>query len=337
MLEGVDVEIMLPLRPFEENYTTSSDVWDQWKIFSWTEDVRWVEHCRGLIAALDDRKRNAVERFDATNLARLALQDQVRKIEALCASPVESKQIYQEASNIGIKYGSYMTKLNGCRVGDNRATGLVEIPETASSMPHNFEIPYVVHPALLENCFQISWPLLGAGQGKIYELYLPKSIKHLSVRPKLGGKSGDHYQVFGASSVAQSSPERLIESILVIDPDQANHLPVIKIESLIMMSLCKATSVREKREKSMCLKVQWEPCLDLLGPNELPDYFQLEEAPHDEIKRIKLLEQASIFYLDAALNTVTDSHYTHSRSTTNGSIDSRRSSWQLQREGKTLF
>ena len=309
ILENVDVEVMLILRPSEVNPTTSSKNWDQFKIFSWTAGGAWVEHCRGLVAALHDPNSNAVAEVDATNLARWALEDRVRKMQAACVLPVESQKMYEEAGNLGINYGPCMTKLRDCRVGDNYAMGVVEIPDTASLMPRNFETPFIVHPAMLDNCLHILWVLLGVGRTEIDAIYLPTSAKHVSVRTNSKVQSGDYIQVFGTASVTQFAPERALDSIIVIDPDQVNQSPFIKVEELTLLPLAEAQSLKEKKDKLMCTKIQWEPCLDLLGPNDMQRCFQLEAPPDEEIRRIKLLEQASLFYFDAALRSISGARY----------------------------
>lgn len=306
ILEGVDVEVMLTLRPSEVNLTTSSENWDYFKISSWTADGTWVEHCHGLVAALPDQSANAVANLDATRLAQGALEDNVRKTRSVCVLPVESQRIYEEANNLGINYGPCMTRLRDCRVGDNHALGVVEIPDTASLMPRRFETPSMVHPVTLDNCLHILWPLLGVGRTEVDRIYLPTSAKYLSVRTNSSKQGGDCVQVFGTASVDPYASERVVDSIIVIDPDQDSQLPFVKIEELTLLPLAEAQSLKDKQDKSMCTKIQWEPCLDLLGLSGNQHCFRLEAPTNDEIQMITRLEHASLFYFDAALKNVND-------------------------------
>ena len=309
IVEGVDVEVMLTLKPSELNSTTSSENWDQFAIFSWTADGAWMEHCRGLVAALHDRSSNAVAEVDATDLARRALEDHLRQTQAVCVLPVESQKIYEEAAILGINYGPCMTKFRDCRVGDNHAMGVVEIPDTTSLMPRNFETPFIVHPAMLDNCLHILWPLLGVGRTGIDGLYLPTSVKHLSVRTNRHKHSGADVRVFGAASETQVTSERVVDSIVVTDPDQDDQLPFVTIEELTLLPLSEAPSLKEKKDRSMCTKIQWQPCINLLGSEEIRQCFRLEAPSDDEVQRVKLLEQASLFYFDAALRNINGPAY----------------------------
>ena len=309
ILEGVDVEMMLTLRPLDKNSGTSSESWDEFKIYSWTEAASWVEHCRGQVAALSDRKHNDVEGAHSSNLARSARQDQIREIESACVSKVDSQKIYEAASNIGIDYGPCMTMLADCRAGGQHAMGSVQVPDTASTMPRQSETPLIVHPAFLDNCLQVVWPLLGAGQTEIKGLYLPTFVKNFCVRLDRRAQNRDHVKVFGTTAVSPHPSERLVESILVINPNEAEKLPAITFDGLVMVSLNDGQSTKEKREKSIYSKIHWEPCLDLLGSKEFQDHFRLETAPNEEMSTMKDLERAALFYFEAALKNVTDAHY----------------------------
>ena len=309
ILEGVDVEMMLSLRPLDKNSGASSESWDEFKIFSWTKDAGWIEHCRGQIAALSDRKRNDVEGAHPSSLVRSARQDQIREVESACVSTIDSQKIYEAASNMGIDYGPCMTMLADCRAGGKHAMGSVQVPDTASTMPRQSETPLIVHPAFLDNCLQVVWPLLGAGQTEIKGLYLPTFVKNFCVRLDPRAQDCDYVKVFGTTAISSYPSERLVESILVIDPNEAEKLPAITFDGLVMVSLSDGQSTKEKREKSICSKIRWEPCIDFLGPKEFQDHFRLETAPNEEMSTMKDLERAALFYFETALKNVNDAHY----------------------------
>lgn len=309
ILEGVDTEMMFTLRPLKENARTSSEIWDEFRISSWTKDAGWVEHCRGQVAALSDRKSNDVEDARSSNMIQSAQLDQIRKIEAACVTSVESQKIFEAASNIGIEYGPCMTMLSDCRVGGNHAMASVRVPDTASTMPRQCETPLIVHPAFLDNCIQVVWPLLGAGLTEVNGLYLPTFVKNVCIRPSPNGQVRDLVRIFGTTAKASVRSELIVESVIVIDPDEANQPPAITFDGLIMVSVSDGQSTKEKREKSIYSKIHWEPCLDLLEPKEFQDYFRLETASDDEKKTVNSLERAALFYFETALRRVTDADF----------------------------
>ena len=309
ILEGVDVETMLTLRPLDENSGTSSESWDAFKIFSWTKGTGWIEHCRGQVAALSDKKSNDVEGAHVPCLVRSARQDQIREVESACVSKVDSQKLYEAVSKLGIDYGPCMSMLADCCTGGKHAMGSVQVPNTAATMPRQSETPLIVHPAFLDNCLQIAWPLLGAGQVEMKGLYLPTFVKNFCVRLDQRAQNFDHVTVFGTSAESQYTSERLVESILVVDPNEPGMVPAVTFDGLAMVSLSDGHSAKEKRERSFYSKIHWEPCLDLLGPKEFQAHFRLEPAPDEEMSMMKDLERAAMFYYETALKNVTDAHY----------------------------
>lgn len=306
--EAAEVETMLTLKSLDDSTRTSSRVWDEFKVFSWTADTGWIEHCRGQIAVFDDKKLNEVDGEHTSHMVHSTIQDQIRNIEAACVSPISSQKIYDAVSNIGIDYGSSMSEFSDCRVGSNHAVGSVRVPDTASMMPRHFEPSLVVHPAFLDNCLQILWPLMGAGQVELEGLFVPAFIKNISVRAHMKRQSGECIRVLGTIS-KESASECIIESIIAIDPNQAGHRPIISIDGVVVAPLSDIPSTTEKKDKSRYSKINWQPCLDLIGPEEFQDYFGLDPPHEGELRNVKLMERAALYYYEAALNEVRDADY----------------------------
>lgn len=307
LLEGVDTEMMLTLRPLSENAKTSSESWDEFRVFSWTEDSSWVEHCRGEISAIVHGSSSANELRQSLT-AVSAIQDHIRQIECACDTDVTSQRIYEDASKIGIEYGPCMTMLSDCRTGDGNAMATVRVPDTATTMPHHFESPLIVHPALLDNCIHVVWPLLGAGVNGVDGLYLPASVKRITIQLGPGSQYHDRVRVYSKAAAAIDPSERVFESIIVMNRDQMGSEPAITINGMILVSLSDGQATKEKIEKTTCSKMHWEPSVDLLEPSKFQAHFQLEKASNGEINDVKDLERASMYYIQRALEIVTDSH-----------------------------
>ena len=308
LLEGVDTEMMLTLRPLTENPKTSSESWDEFRIFSWTEDSNWVEHCRGQVTAIVKSKSSSANKVCQSPTAVSTIQEYIRQIECACVTDVTSLPIYEDASNLGIEYGPCMTMLSDCRIGGGNAMATVRVPDTATTMPHQSESPMIVHPALLDNCIHVVWPLLGAGVNGVDGLYLPASVKRISIQLGSGSQYHDRVRVFSKAAADIVPSERVFESIIVTNSDQMGNEPVITINGMVLVSLSDEQVIKERIEKTTCSKMHWEPSVDLLEPNQFQAHFGLEKAPNEEINVVKDLERASMYYIQRALTIVTDFH-----------------------------
>ena len=308
VVEGVDTEMMLTLRPLSEDVKSPSTSWDEFRIFSWTEDSSWVEHCRGQISAIVNSRRNSTNEVCQSATAISAVQDYIQQIDRACVTDITSARIYEDASKIGIDYGPCMTMLSNCRTGGGNAVATVRIPDTATIMPHQFESPLIVHPALLDNCIHVIWPLLGAGVNGVDGLYLPASVKSISIQLGVGSQYHDRVRVYGKAAPDTDPSERVFESIIVTHSDQISNEPAITVNGMVLVSLSDGQATKEKIEKMTSSKVQWEPSFDLLEPESFEAYFCLEKAPSEEMNDIKDLERASMYYIQRALDVVTDSN-----------------------------
>lgn len=45
--DDAEVETMITLRAHAEGTRTTSDTWDEFRIFSWAVGKGWIEHCNG--------------------------------------------------------------------------------------------------------------------------------------------------------------------------------------------------------------------------------------------------------------------------------------------------
>ena len=307
--EGFDTEIMLTLRPLVENPKTSSDTWDEFRVISWTEDSGWVERCRGQVAAIRNRGNTANEVCQSTT-ATSSARHQIRMVESACVADIDSGRIYDDVSKVGMDYGPCMKMLSDCRAGGGKAMATVRVPETALTMPLRSEAPLSLHPALLDNCIHTTWPLLGAGLTGVDGSFLPASVQRIAIQLDSHKKlSGDLVRVYCTASEKSQPSERIFESVIIIDPTQGDEPPSIAITGLTLSFLSDNQAIQRKLNKTAYSKMLWEPCIDILEPEEVQSWFSLEEPSSDEIIGLKDLERASLFYIQSALKAVDESHY----------------------------
>lgn len=306
LLEGYDTEIMLTLRPLVENRKTSSDTWDEFRVLSWTEDSAWVERCRGQIAAISNNNCSTANQVCQPAMATSSVKDH----ESTCGADIDGRRIYDDASKVGMSYGPCMKMLSDCRAGDGKAMANVRVPDTASTMPLRSEAPLSVHPALLENCMHIIWPLLGAGLGGVEGLFLPATLERISIQVNSNKKqSGDLMKVYGTASKGSQPSERVFENIIIIDPTQGEGPPSIAITGLVLSFYSDNQASPAKLNRTQYSRMQWEPCIDMLEPEEFRRVFASEKPQSDEVIGLKDLERASLFYIQSALEAVDESHY----------------------------
>ncbi|KAL2060742.1 hypothetical protein VTL71DRAFT_9384 [Oculimacula yallundae] len=256
--EGSDVEANITFRAFTEGTRSSSDAWDEFRIFSWAKDRSWIEHCRGLISVVKSADGNAVNGAQQKLDARTSLVSRMAAITEACTSDVNTPQMYETLAEAGAGYGQTFQGLENCRASDNHAVADLIVPDTAAIMPMKYEPDFIIHPAFLDQFIQIVWPIFGAGWKGLDVLYMPSFIQSISLSKGITRKSGDRLKVFGSGNPTPAHPTATKLSLFAIAEgiDEA----LISFEDLVMTPVfdgSNATGSNVNRE--LCYKIQWEP------------------------------------------------------------------------------
>jgi NADPH:quinone reductase-like Zn-dependent oxidoreductase/malonyl CoA-acyl carrier protein transacylase len=249
-----DVEMTLQLRPYQEGSLINSDVWDEFRINSWTSNQGWTEHCKGLIAV----KRN---NFD-DEYSEALVQSTIKEIIEGAITPVEKTKIYESLLDIGVSYGPSFQGMNNCQVGDSYSTANIMVADTKQDMPKEFQTSMVIHPAFLEQLIEMYWPILGAGRTAVDTVYLPSSIGHMTISShiaELTKTPGDTLRAFCRGTLTPSHPKPTqVSMFAAADDDSKKSLIMLKdlMISPIPDSDMPSTS---EAHRELCYKLDWEP------------------------------------------------------------------------------
>lgn len=258
--ESTDVETMITLRPYNEGTKKSTDSWDEFRIFAWTADKGWTEHCRGLVGVQKDKAVNAVDGERQVEARRESIRHQTSAMNAKCDEVVDISQLAFNLKSLGVYYGPAFQSFVECRTTEQLAVAEVELADTASMMPHGFEPELVMHPAHLDLVIQILWPLLGAGQKGWDKIYMPSGFRRLSISPKVCKTPGSRLRVFGSSPkislVAKKPVELDVFATQESDPDD----PCVVLEGYVITPVHHDTSdLSSNNKRDLCYKMNWEP------------------------------------------------------------------------------
>ncbi|TAQ85426.1 hypothetical protein B7494_g6244 [Chlorociboria aeruginascens] len=256
--EGSNVEANIALRPHAEGTRTSSDLWDEFRVFSWASDRGWIEHCRGLISVESKATKNAVNGEQITQDAKHLLASRISSIDNASTTPVDAKVLYENLEAVGVGYGPTFQGLESCRASDHHAVGELIVPNTQAVMPLEHEPAFIIHPAFLDQFIQIVWPIFGAGRTGLDLLYMPSFLKSMSISTGITTKSGDRLKVYGSGSPTPSNPHPTKFSMFAVSPENAEEA-LITMDALVMTPVSDADSGADiTSHRNLCYKMEWE-------------------------------------------------------------------------------
>lgn len=264
MEDGAEYEVMTSFSAYGEGTRSYSDDWDEVRILSWEEGKGWTEHCRGLIST---RKGDGTNSVNSSHHRGAAALRRVEAAEKLCKEDVQTSVFYNELDGMGATYGPTFRRLSSIRASETHSIADVDavVTDTTATMPEEYQTPYHVHPSLLDQVLQLSFPILGAGRPSVgmNTLYMPSFIQELHVQRDitLSTLPNDKLRVIGSGVPDLVTPKATDFSMdaILSRPGAADGAArsLISVVGLCMTPVKgEASNVDAPRE--LCFKLQWE-------------------------------------------------------------------------------
>ncbi|EFX00060.1 polyketide synthase [Grosmannia clavigera kw1407] len=254
-------EVMLSMEPYAESMRAYSDEWDEFRIRSWRSGPGWTEHCRGLVST---RKAAGAGGDSSTNPVSTAHHGMgwrsFQRADTAADEKVDVDAFYRELDDVGATYGPTFRRLRNVRASNVCSAAIVDVADTAATMPMEHESAYHVHPALLDQVLQLSFPLLGAGRsGGMRTLYMPAAMRELRI---LSGTTSPLLPGSRLRMAAETEPDLDLEHEAPAEFDMTavdqNDAAVIQLAGLQMVPV-KSEATLEDTPRELCYKLQWEP------------------------------------------------------------------------------
>ena len=160
------VETMFCMKQYPESAKSSSSSWDEFFVYSASEQGEWVEHCRGHISARRSNMINFVDGQSQKEKAEHEHQRQKAEADLVCKKSIEGSVLYLQLADIGLDYGRSFANLATARVEDGhqgapssktrKAIGTVIHPDIEKVMPSNHQSLSVIHPTILDAFFHVA-------------------------------------------------------------------------------------------------------------------------------------------------------------------------------------
>ncbi|KAK2628215.1 hypothetical protein QTJ16_002861 [Diplocarpon rosae] len=272
MITDQDVETTLQLRSIQDSSSTSSEIWDEFRIHSYADGKGWTEHCKGLVAVRGADSQG----FDHARLAedsKQLVRSRMAAMNSAATIQVDKDEMYSSLADLEVSYGPTFQGMNDCRTSGTCSVARITAEDTSQEMPLGVQSSVVIHPAFLEQLIEMYWPIFGAGHKPLDTVYLPSSIGYMTVCrsvTELISKPGNSLRGF-CEGAAPPNPKPVQVSMFAVAADSEE--PVIRVDDLTISPLLEqAMAAEEEGHRELCFKMQWEP----LSETESP------ETPHEE-------------------------------------------------------
>lgn len=256
LTDDVDAETVITLRPYAEATRGTSDVWDEFRICSWTTKRGWTEHCSGLVRVRANKKQQS----SVSNVADVEekhIRASIDRVKEQATYKIDTQNMYQVLAEVGAGYGPAFQGLENCFSNPVHSFADLYLRDTKSVMPKGFEAPLTIHPVFLDALLHLVWPILGQGRMELDTLYMPTMIKNLVISTNLPTTPGDFVKAWCNGGPSLPTPEPTKFDLWVTPQVSAEVL--INMEGLIMTPLKEAGMIRGGDVNDLCYKFQWHP------------------------------------------------------------------------------
>jgi NADPH:quinone reductase-like Zn-dependent oxidoreductase/malonyl CoA-acyl carrier protein transacylase len=261
-----DIEMTITLRPHQESTFISSDVWDEFRICSWSHDKGWTEHCVGLVATVAKDANNFDEStelrdFDDFIRATTASVDQGH------ATAVSPSELYDSLAELGVAYGPTFQGISNFSTADNCSLGDISVPDIAKEMPSHHLTDMIIHPAFLESLIEMYWPIVSGGRSSVDTIYLPSSIQQMSVSASvtsLAKDPGSTLRAYCQANLSRAQPQPTLVDMIATAGSSSNEA-VVSVRGLTISPIIDgATQLETNVARELCYKLEWDPILEPL-------------------------------------------------------------------------
>ncbi|KAL8724619.1 MAG: hypothetical protein Q9181_006747 [Wetmoreana brouardii] len=300
--DDAGTEVSLVLRPQREGTHAVSKTWNHFSVFSCTSDGGWAEHCQGLISrSPENGKPNPVNGLRATKNQHSSRQEYNSKLEQLCQKSLKPSDIYARFARRGLDFGPAFRNITAASAAEGYSTATVTVPDTAKMMPYKHQSIYVIHPGTLDACFQVTDFAASGGDLSRSDIHVPTFVKSIEIRHALFMTPGHNITRSAGSPL---DPE-IRASFSVFDTKLEGEL-LFEVGGLVVSKLpSQETDIGQLGERGLCYKMVWEPCIDLLKPEQYTQVLSGSLSCPDSTDQIQSLERAAFYYIQRALESIT--------------------------------
>ncbi|OKL60218.1 hypothetical protein UA08_04929 [Talaromyces atroroseus] len=272
--DDVDVETTISLRPYDEGTRSVSDVWDEFRIHSWSSQRGWIQHCRGLVGVRTSSKAGSLGVLESIDENKRSLGNRRNQIVTRSINRVSEKYLYQALTNLGADYGPTFQGLENCSADSYHSYADLHVRDTTTLMPRTFEPSLIVHPAFLDGLLHLVWPILGHGIMRLDTLYMPTLIKHATINRDISLSVGQHVRAFGTGSPNLPSPQPTSFDLFALADDTSSD-PLIMLDGLVMTPIRDLGLESGADVRKLCYELKWQP---FIKPGQLTNGHGYSES-----------------------------------------------------------
>lgn len=253
------IETHFHLRPYHSSTSGEPTAWNEFRLRSFEKDG-WRENCRGMIMTEYESGETPVDAGLEAARALSTHQETFTRAAEVCTTTVDSKQLYEYFSTVGLDLGPSFRRLSHVCFSNDEAVCLMNIPDMAPKMPKNYMHGHVIHPTTLDAILQVMIAALTKGGRELMQVMIPTSIRDLWISSKFE----THPEVMHLYANSKYIGFRQSGArIMALEKDKKE--PWAIVEDFQATAVSERNSTADDRNvRRLCFNIDWKPDPSLL-------------------------------------------------------------------------
>ena len=264
------VEMSLSVRPHE-----SFDSSYHWIIFSRLPDGSWMKHSFGTFSIVYEQSSSDVDLVPECVAQWKTYTATFEDIKTRSSKYIDPSGFYDQLQSIGMGYGPLFRRLIQAAAinGQHTGHGTIEIPDTKSSMPQEYEFAHSIHPTTLDAVFHLIFVALFEGKS-MDEASIPVTIEKLFIATDLPKGAGSKYSGFSKAvkiNSREASGDLIVSDESWTEPKIIVHNMTVRNVSSGNASIDHSSSAADESLKRVA-RMDWKEDIDYL---KISNFHQL--------------------------------------------------------------
>ena len=304
------IEVFTNLKPRRHGATGKVSSWFDWTFVSVESSgvadgvSGHVVHSSGLVKIIYRDEAEMLVEKDAETAFR---KEEYAIYQRRCTVDVPKTKHYENASQMGFDYGpTFQGLVHAKTSGNGQAVFELNVTDTKSQMPAQFEFDHMLHPSTLDNVIQTA---LVATQGNLFhstQSMVPTGLEYMRVSAQIPHGAGEGF--IGYVTTSQPGFRDLAANIAIGKPQWDETL--LEIRDLRCTGLGDNTEQLVDNDhgiaiRKLCSELVWKPDVNFLSLNEGRAQELLGSDGEDADKITKVSAQgtkATAIYIKRALH-----------------------------------
>ncbi|KAI9162667.1 BcPKS11, polyketide synthase [Paramyrothecium foliicola] len=275
-----DLEVSLSLRPQAVSARKSSQLWQEFRIFSTTADDVWTEHCRGLVQVV--LKSESATQEDSFVPTRVSLPPHAQHVQA--------KQFYHRARDIGVNWTAPFDNLTDIKIASGSCIADSSfVPGAGAS-----ETEYTIHPGVMDAVLYHGMMGVLIFDENDKSPVVPTFIDRMIVTEQDRAKPLQEVTCHASRTESQ-----LIFNIGIYEKENEDNM-VVQAWGVVATKL-PDVSIGEGRKRDLCHVPDWVTYMPKTTQKHIDDMCKKSLEERSIIPEIKALEALTIHYVKRAM------------------------------------